>query len=76
MNKDKAILIYLDDCIVISKKIYNDWKEIQKEYGDSYKTSLIFMTCEEIIDFFKDDCKDEKLWPFSSEEITTFFEGN
>ena len=70
---DKAYLIYLEDKLLLSKKEYSDWREIQDEYYETYKANLSPMTCEELIRFFKDDCGEESGWPFSKEELIQFF---
>ena len=36
--------------MLLSKKSYNSWREIQDEY-DNYKASLEFVTIEEIEDY-------------------------
>lgn len=41
MGKNRATLIYLEDCILISKKNYKDWQEIQLEFWRGYKASPI-----------------------------------
>ena len=71
----KVTVIYLDDCMLLSKKIYSDWKEIQDEYPKTYKASLKPMTYEELISFFEIDFIDEKDWPFSRNEIREFLSG-
>ena len=76
MESITATLIYLDSCILISKKNYQDWREMQSEYWDTYKTSLSPMTCEEIICFFGEDFGEESHWPFSNTEIVIFFESD
>ncbi|MEG0593537.1 MAG: hypothetical protein RR512_09470 [Coprobacillus sp.] len=68
-----AYLIYLEDNILLSKKDYHHWKEIQAEFFDKYKTSLEALSCKEIIDFFTDDFKDETSWPFTKKQIIDFF---
>ena len=73
MGKNRATLIYLEDCILISKKNYKDWQEIQLEFWRGYKASLSPMTSEEMIDFFQDDYGEEPCWPFSKNEILHFF---
>ena len=52
MGKNRATLIYLEDCILMSKKNYKDWQEIQLEFWEGYKANLSPMTSEEMIDFF------------------------
>ena len=34
------------------------------------------MTCEEIISFFKEDFMEEKNWPFTMNEVISFFESD
>ncbi|MDE5995744.1 MAG: hypothetical protein K2G56_02385 [Eubacterium sp.] len=65
-------LIYLRNEIVLSKKHYNHWKEIQDEYDD-YVTNMFFSTSQDLISFFKKDFKDECYWPFSEKDIVDFF---
>lgn len=72
-DNKKATIIYLDNCMLISKKEYSNWLEIQEEYYENYKTSLMPMTCKEIINFFEEDFKEEKNWPFSKTCILDFF---
>jgi len=60
---------------LLSKKGYNDWREIQNEYYEKFKASLVPMTCEELISYFEADYKDGK-WPFTRENIISFFEEN
>lgn len=76
MHSTKATLIYLENCILLSKTIYENWREVQDKYKDSYKTNLAPMTCEEIICFFKDDFGEEAHWPFSKGRILEFFKSN
>jgi len=65
-------LIYLRNAgMVLSKKHYNSWYEIQDEYED-YATSIPFMSCNEIIRFFEEDFKKESEFPFSKEQILNF----
>ena len=72
-DNTKATIIYLDNGMLISKKEYANWLEIQEEYYENYKTSLLPMTCKEIISFFEEDFKEEKNWPFSKTCILDFF---
>lgn len=75
-HNTKATIIYLDNGMLISKKEYANWLEIQEEYYENYKTSLLPMTCNEIITFFEEDFKEEKNWPFSKICILEFFRNN
>lgn len=72
---EKATIIYLEDCVLLSKKIYKSWREVQDEY-EKYKANLEPMTCEEIIDFFEMDFNNELHWPFSRKRIMEFFHNN
>ena len=72
--ENKAVVIYLDDGILLSKKDYSCWKEIQDEYDETYITNLSPMSCDEILLFFKNSFQQEEKWPFSRERIITFFE--
>jgi hypothetical protein len=66
-------IIYLDNNIVLTKKNYSCWRQIQDEYP-TYKTSLGPWSIEDIIDFFEDDFgKDESQWPFERKIIKKFF---
>lgn len=75
-EREKATLIYLEDCMLLSRKNYASWKEVQHEYYKKYITNLAPMTCEEIIHFFEMDFGDEEHWPFSKKRIVEFFENN
>ena len=70
---NKATIIYLDDCILLSKKRYRSWKECQDKYYEKYKANLAPMTCDEIISFFEEDFGQEENWPFTRKEIIDFF---
>ena len=74
-EREKATLIYLEDCMLLSRKNYASWKEVQ-QYYKKYITNLEPMTCEEIIHFFEMDFGDEEHWPFSKKRIVEFFENN
>ncbi|MDD3403591.1 MAG: hypothetical protein PHQ72_09580 [Hespellia sp.] len=77
MNTDnQAIIIYLDNCMVLSKKKYSNWREVQDEFWDNYKANLELMSCEEIISFFEEDFKEEINWPFSCKTIVDFFKSD
>lgn len=77
MNEEKmATIIYLDDCMLLSKKEYSCWKEVQDEYYEKYMTNFSPMSCEEIIRFFEEDFKEEYNWPFSRKRIVDFFKSD
>lgn len=67
-------LIYLRNGeMLLSKKHYNHWREIQDEY-ENYLTDLYFSDCDAIIQFFQDDFREEEKYPFSKSEILRFAE--
>lgn len=72
-KENKATIIYLNDCMLLSKKEYHSWKECQDEYYEKYMTNLAPMSCDEIISFFEEDFGHEEDWPFSRESIVEFF---
>jgi len=76
-NKEKAYMIFLEKSVLLSKKEYSHWREIQYEYYETFKTSLAPMTCEEMISFYESDygC-DDTTWPFTKEQIRNFFRGD
>lgn len=63
-------IIYLKSQMLLSKKQYSDWREIQDEFVD-YVASLGPWTEQEVIDFFQDDFPSES-WPFSKADIKAF----
>lgn len=75
MNNIEVYYIILEDCVLLSKKRYNDWQEIQDEYYDKFKTSIGPWTYEDLITYFEDDFGDENKWPLNKENIIDFFEG-
>ena len=70
---NKVFYILLEDKVVLSKKEYADWREIQKEYFESYKANLGPWTFDELISYLEDDFVDEKNWPFKKDTIRDFF---
>lgn len=76
MSNSVFHLIYLrSGNMILSKKHYNSWREIQDEY-DNYMADLSFMTCEDIINFFEDDFVEENKFPFSKNQILNFAESD
>ena len=73
---NKATIIYLDEDMLLSKKEYSSWKEVQDEYYEEYVTNLVPMSCEQILAFFEEDFKQEENWPFSRKRIIEFFEND
>lgn len=70
---NKAVIIYLSDGMLLSKKEYSCWEEIQDEYYENYVASLSPMTCGEVLLFFENEFSQEEYWPFSRKRIIDFF---
>lgn len=47
-------IVILESAMLLSKKLYSGWREIQDEYDD-YKASLGPWSAEEIQSFFQDE---------------------
>lgn len=73
MNDATAHLIYLrPGPLILSKKPYADWREIQAEYDD-YIASLGPWPEADIIEHFALDYgADDALWPFPKSAIVRF----
>lgn len=58
--------------MIISKRPYSDWREIQDEYED-FMTSLGPYTEEGLLDFFEQQYGDDDArWAFSRERMREF----
>ncbi len=69
----RAHIIYCDRRMLLDKRKYGGWRDIQDAYED-YKASLGAWTEAEIIEFFADDFgPDETAWPFRRQAIEDFF---
>lgn len=68
-------LIYLrPEGMLLSKKRYTGWREIQDEYAD-YMTSLGPFSEEGLLDFLAEEYgRDDAGWEFSREEVRGFME--
>jgi hypothetical protein len=66
-------LIYLrPGGMILSRKSYSDWREIQAEYED-YMTSLGLFSEEGLLDFFSEEYGgDDARWAFSRERMREF----
>jgi hypothetical protein len=70
---NKVHYIILENEIILSKKEYNNWREIQDEYYENFKACIGPWTYEELISYLEDDFKEEDKWPFIKENIIKFF---
>ena len=62
--------------MLLSKKQYSDWREIQDEY-ENYMTSMGPYSVDELMGFLTEQYgSDESGWGFSVEEITGFVESD
>lgn len=75
MLTNTAWLIYLETGMLLSRREFRDWREIQERYRDIYTANLSPMTAEELIEYFTWDFREETAWPFSRREILDFFAG-
>src|SRR5689334_17151479 len=58
-------IIYLESRMLLSKKRYSDWRQIQDEFAD-YKTSLGPWSTDGVMEFFSHDWgADGTRWPFT-----------
>ncbi|MCL2634007.1 MAG: phosphotransferase [Oscillospiraceae bacterium] len=72
-TSNKASYIILEDMVLLSKKYYLEWREIQDEYYETYKANLPAMTCDELLEYFRLDYGSVDESPFLREEIINFF---
>ena len=62
--------------MLLSKKRYTDWREIQDEY-ESYMTSVGPFAADELVEFLSEEYGgDDSGWGFSAEEIRRFVESD
>ncbi|MEW5926569.1 MAG: hypothetical protein AB1941_03730 [Gemmatimonadota bacterium] len=61
--------------VLLSRKPYGDWREMQDEWDD-YMTSLGPWTAGEVVEFFREDSGNEARWPFSAEAVRAFVESD
>ena len=58
--------------MILSKKRYSDWREIQEEY-ESYVTSLGPFSEEELVEFLSEEYgRDDAKWGFTLGELRGF----
>lgn len=78
MNDPASLLhlIYLrSGRVIVSRKRYADWREIQDEYED-YMTSLGPFSEEGLLEFLSHEYGDESRWGFTAREIRDFVNSN
>ncbi len=68
---DEALLyiIYLESRMLLSKKCYSGWKQIQDEFAD-YKASLGPWPVAEILEFLRTEYPSHR--PFTREQVERF----
>jgi len=69
--RDEALLyvIYLESRMLLSKRCYSSWRQIQDEFAD-YKASLGPWPVAEVLDFFRTDYPSH--CPFTREQVERF----
>tara|TARA_Y100000588_G_scaffold97447_1_gene105852 strand:- start:54075 stop:54317 length:243 start_codon:yes stop_codon:yes gene_type:complete len=65
-------IIHTQDSMLLSKKAYESWKEIQDHYPD-YMASLGPWSAEEVIDYLHDEYSD--LSPEASIQVKSLIDG-
>lgn len=75
MQVGKAYYIILEDAVLLSKKEYGGWREMQDEYQAKYKTNFPAMSLDDLLQYFLEDFKEEANWPFSKKQIEDFYNG-
>ena len=68
-NEPTLHIIYLESRMLLSKKRYSGWRQIQDEFSD-YKTSLGPWPVTEVLDFLRTEYP--KRCPFSEEQVRRF----
>lgn len=71
----KAWIIYLDDEIILSRHDYENWFEIEEEFGDRFKTNRPVTDLSRMRNYFLTDLGEDADMPFTEEEIAAFFDG-
>lgn len=66
-------IIYTESAVLLSKKQYKLWREIQDEYSD-YKASLDPWTSEEIEEYLADEYS--KIYPAAAEQVRGFIKAS
>ncbi|WP_411990762.1 hypothetical protein [Agarivorans sp. DSG3-1] len=65
-------IIHTQDSMLLSKKAYESWKEVQDQYPD-YMASLGPWSAEEVIDYLDDEYSD--LSPKASIQVKSLIDG-
>lgn len=72
MNSTFHLIFLRAGAVLLSRKPYAGWREIQDEWDD-YMTSLGPWTEEDVVDFFQQQYGlDEARWPFTSGAVAAF----
>jgi len=72
METIKVTIIYLEKEMLISKKQYSSWRDIQDEY-ETFKTSLGPWSSEEVISYLNDEYWE--LSPPASDQVAALLAG-
>ena len=73
---NKIHYIILKNRILLSKKEYSDWREIQEEYGEEFMTCFWSVVYKDLVEYFEGDFGDESNWPFTQENMNDFLANN
>lgn len=72
-DKDLRIIYLRDETVLVSKRAYRDWREIQDLY-DQYMASLGPWPVDEVVDFLNDEYPE--LSPAAAVQIAAFIEAD
>ena len=66
-------IIYLESRMLLTKKQYSGWREIQDEFAD-YRTSLGPWSVAAVLDFLRSEYPKHR--PFSDEQVRSFLDSD
>jgi hypothetical protein len=72
-NESTLHIIYLESRMLLSKKSYSGWRQIQGEFTD-YKASLGPWPVAEVLDFLRSEYPND--CPFSEVQVSRFLASN
>lgn len=67
------VIFLRSGALLVSRKPYTDWREIQDEFDEDFMTSLGPWAAEQVVGFLHDQYgEDESRWPFPASEVEAF----
>ena len=75
-DRERAVLVYCEQRVLLDRRDYLDWRAIQAAYPD-YLTSLGPWERGSIVEFLEESFGvEDRTWPFSRTAIAQFFSGS